>query len=139
MYGVRDLAGQPLIGRVGNHALTVLTDLVYCCLLRDMETCYKLIDTRLLKSFDLRANGYDVEPELTINLRKRGYRIAQVPIRYRPRPTPSKKLRRATDGWLALRMILRHRLPTAPPMPRAILSTARTPRQTATSRRRTWP
>ena len=119
VYGVRNLAGQPLIGRVGNHGLTVLTDLFYGCLLRDMETCYKLIDTRLLKSFDLRANGYDVEPELTINLRKRGYRIAQVPIRYRPRPTPSKKLRRVTDGWLALRMILRHRLPASPHMPRA--------------------
>lgn len=118
VYGVRNLAGQPLVGRVGNHGLTVLTDLLYGCLLRDMETCYKLVDARLLKSFDLRADGYDIEPELTINLRKRGYRIAQVPIRYRPRPTPSKKLRRLTDGWLALRMLLRHRLPTAPPMPR---------------------
>ncbi|MCL4508380.1 MAG: glycosyltransferase family 2 protein, partial [Chloroflexi bacterium] len=53
---------------------------------------------------------------ITINLRKRGYRIAQVPIHYHPRPTPSKKLRRLTDGWLALSMILRHRLPGAPPM-----------------------
>ena len=117
VYGYRNLSGQPLIGRVGNHALTVLTDLLYGCWLRDMETCYKLIDARLLQSFDLRARGYDIEPELTINLRKRGYCIAQVPIHYRPRPTPSKKLRRLTDGWLALRMILRHRLPLAPPLP----------------------
>lgn len=118
VYGYRNLAGQPLIGRVGNHGLTVLTDLLYGCWLRDMETCYKLIDARLLRGFDLHANGYDIEPELTINLRKRGYRIAQVPISYRPRPTPSKKLRRLTDGWLALKMILRHRLPGAPAMQR---------------------
>ena len=111
VYGYRNLSGQPLIGRVGNHGLTVLTDVFYGCWLRDMETCYKLIDASLLRSFDLRANGYDIEPELTINLRRRGYRIAQVPIRYRPRPTPSKKLHRLTDGWLALRMILRHRVP----------------------------
>lgn len=117
VYGYRNLRGQPLIGQVGNHGLTVLTDLLYGCWLRDMETCYKLIDTRVLQSFRLEARGYDIEPELTINLRKRGYRIAQVPIHYRPRPTASKKLRRLTDGWLALRMILRHRLPGAPAMP----------------------
>lgn len=116
VYGVRNLAGQPLVGQIGNHALTILTDLFYGCWLRDMETCYKLIDTRLLRCFDLHANGYDIEPEITINLRKRGYRITQVPISYHPRPTPSKKLRRLTDGWLALKMILRHRLPPAPPM-----------------------
>lgn len=116
VYGVRNLVGQPLVGQIGNHALTILTDLFYGCWLRDMETCYKLIDTRLLRCFDLHANGYDIEPEITINLRKRGYTIAQVPISYHPRPTPSKKLRRLTDGWLALKMILRHRLPSAPPM-----------------------
>lgn len=118
VYGYRNLAGQPLIGQAGNHGLTVLTDLLYGCWLKDMETCYKLLDGRLLRAFDLQANGYDIEPEITINLRKRGYRIAQIPIRYQPRPTPSKKLRRLTDGWLALRMILRHRLPNAPAMPR---------------------
>jgi len=116
VYGYRNLAGQPLIGRIGNHALTVLTDLLYGAFLRDMETCYKLIDARLLRSFHLEANGYDNEPELTINQRKRGYQIRQVPIHYAPRPTASKKLRRLTDGWLALRMILRHRLPNAPAM-----------------------
>jgi glycosyltransferase involved in cell wall biosynthesis len=116
VYGYRNLAGQPLVGQVGNHGLTVLTDLLYGCWLKDMETCYKLVDAALLRSFDLCANGYDIEPEITINLRKRGYRIAQVPISYHPRPTPSKKLRRLTDGWLALRMILRHRLPGAPRM-----------------------
>jgi glycosyltransferase involved in cell wall biosynthesis len=116
--GYRNLAGQPLVGQIGNHGLTVLTDLLYGCWLKDMETCYKLLDGRLLRAFDLRANGYDIEPEITINLRKRGYRIAQVAISYHPRPTPSKKLRRLTDGWLALRMILRHRLPKAPAMAR---------------------
>jgi glycosyltransferase involved in cell wall biosynthesis len=118
VYGYRNLAGQPLIGQIGNHALTLLTNMLYGCWLRDMETCYKLIDARLLRQFDLKANGYDIEPEITINLRKRGFRIRQTPIAYHPRPTPSKKLRRLTDGWLALRMILRHRLPGAPPMPR---------------------
>lgn len=118
VYGYRNLAGQPLIGQIGNHGLTVLTDLLYGCWLKDMETCYKLLDARLLRSFAMHASGYDIEPEITINLRKRGYRITQIPISYHPRPTPSKKLRRITDGWLALRMILRHRLPTAPAMPR---------------------
>jgi glycosyltransferase involved in cell wall biosynthesis len=117
VYGYRNLAGQPLVGQIGNHGLTVLTDILYGCWLKDMETCYKLLDARLLRTFDLHANGYDIEPEITINLRKRGYRITQVPIGYHPRPTPSKKLRRMTDGWLALRMILRHRLPGAPAMP----------------------
>ncbi len=125
VYGYRNLAGQPLIGQVGNHGLTVLTDLLYGCWLKDMETCYKLLDARLLRSFAMHANGYDIEPEITINLRKRGYRIAQVAISYHPRPTPSKKLRRLTDGWLALRMILRHRLPFAPQMPRLPLAPLR--------------
>lgn len=70
---------------VGNRLLTGLTNLLYRSALTDMETCYKLVRTNLLQELGIACNRFDVEPEITAKLLKRGITIHEVPISYEGR------------------------------------------------------
>jgi glycosyltransferase involved in cell wall biosynthesis len=107
VYGVRDLSTQPLMRRLGNRFLTALTNLLYGSHLRDMETCYKMMTLRAARSFELTASGFDLEPEITARLLRRGYRIHEVDIRYAPRR--EAKLSPLRDGPRALWTLLKLR------------------------------
>jgi SAM-dependent methyltransferase len=67
-----------------------------------METCYKAINTTLLKSIPIRSNDFRFEVEITFKLAKRGARVFEVPIRYLPRTFAEGKKIRPKDGLLAL-------------------------------------
>jgi dolichol-phosphate mannosyltransferase len=118
VYGARPLdgAGGRWLLDAGNRALTVLTNLLYGTRLHDMETCYKLLPTALVRSFALECNRFDLEPEITAKVTRSGYRILEVPISYRPR-AGGKKLSVRRDGLPALQALLRYRtwLPPEPP------------------------
>jgi glycosyltransferase involved in cell wall biosynthesis len=68
----------------------------------DAETCYKAINTTLLKSIPIRSNDFRFEIEITFKLAKRGARVFEVPIRYLPRTYAEGKKIRPRDGLLAL-------------------------------------
>ena len=70
---------------VGNRLLTGLTNLLYGSDLTDMETCYKLIRRSLFLELGITCNRFDIEPEITAKLLKRGVRIHEVPISYEGR------------------------------------------------------
>jgi glycosyltransferase involved in cell wall biosynthesis len=108
VYGVRNLDGQKWLFRNGNKLLTLLTNLLYGSRIHDMETCYKLIPTALFRKLDIQANRFDMEPEITAKLLRRGHRIYEVPISYRPRG--QKKLSAWRDGLPALLTLVKHRL-----------------------------
>jgi len=85
VYGVRSLDDQEWHMRWGNLVLTKVTNLLYGGRLEDMETCYKLIDRAVISDLELRADGFDIEAEITAKILKKGYDIHQVPIWYSPR------------------------------------------------------
>jgi glycosyltransferase involved in cell wall biosynthesis len=87
---------------VGNKFLTLLCDLVCDLNLTDIETCYKMMRADLLKSIPLTSSNFDVEPELTIKLAKRGSRIFEVPISYSGRTYAEGKKINWKDGARAL-------------------------------------
>ena len=107
VYGVRDLSSQPLSRRLGNRLLTAATNRLFGGHLSDMETCYKLIRTDVARSLDLRADRFEIEPEITVKLLRAGHRIHEVPIRYAPRR--SRKLNPWRDGPHALWTLLKLR------------------------------
>lgn len=107
VYGVRTLSNQSLLRRWGNHFLTFVTNLLYGARLKDMETCYKLVSRDLIQSFTIKSNRFDMEPEITAKLLKRGQRIRQVPISYSPRVV--RKLSPWKDGWPALWALIKYR------------------------------
>ena len=107
VYGVRDLASQKLMFRLGNQTLTWLTNVLYGVRLKDMETCYKVMTADIAHSLSIECNRFDLEPEITAKIIRQGYEIHQVPISYEPRE--AKKLSPWRDGWPALRALLRYR------------------------------
>ena len=107
VYGARELDRQLPLMRFGNKFLTWVTNLLYGSRLTDMETCYKVVPTEVMRSLDLQADRFQIEPEITAKLLKRGYSIIEVPISYEPRE--QKKLNPWRDGLPALLMLLRLR------------------------------
>jgi glycosyltransferase involved in cell wall biosynthesis len=93
---------------LGNRLLTFLCDLVCDLNLTDMETCYKMVRTDLLKSIPLESQDFCIEPELTIKLAKRGARAFEVPISYSGRTYQEGKKIRWKDGVLALGAIVKY-------------------------------
>lgn len=110
VYGVRDLSGQKVTTRWGNRFLAAVTNVLYCCHIHDMTTCYKLLPNSLLHTLPLRGRRFEIDPEITACILLAGYRIFEVPISYEPRK--DKKLRPWKDGWPALAMLLRRRFKT---------------------------
>ena len=113
VFGSRFLSGgykRALFFRhaLGNKLLTFLCDLVCDLNVTDMETCYKMVRANLLKSIPLESSTFDVEPELTIKLAKRGARIFEVPINYSGRTYSEGKKISWRDGFRALGAILRY-------------------------------
>ena len=93
--------------QLGNHFLTLLCNIVSDLNLTDMETCYKMVRTELLKSIPLLGQGFEIEPEIAIKLAKRGARIFEVPIRYAGRTYQEGKKINWKDGIRAVFAILR--------------------------------
>src|SRR5438477_1187698 len=91
------------INKVLTSASNWLTDLS----LTDVETCYKVVKTDLLKSIPLRSNDFRFEIELTFKLAKRRARIFEAPVRYLPRSREEGKKMRARDGLWALKSMVR--------------------------------
>lgn len=93
--------------QLGNRFLTLLCNLVSDLNLTDMETCYKMVRTDLFKSIPLAGRSFEIEPEITIKLAKRGARIYEVPIRYSGRTYQEGKKIGWRDGIHAITAILR--------------------------------
>jgi glycosyltransferase involved in cell wall biosynthesis len=112
VFGSRFLAGEyrrVLFFRheVGNRLLTLMSNIVSDLNLTDMETCYKMVRTELLKSIPLVGRGFEIEPEITIKLAKRRARIFEVPIRYSGRTYQEGKKIGLKDGIRAIGAIIR--------------------------------
>jgi len=87
---------------VGNRMLSLVTNVLYNTTLSDMETCYKLVDRSLLLELALRSDRFDIEPEITAKILKRGIRIYEVPISYTGREFDEGKKITWRDGFAAL-------------------------------------
>jgi glycosyltransferase involved in cell wall biosynthesis len=94
---------------LGNCVLTFLTNVLYNTILTDMETCYKAMRVEVLRSFELRSNGFGIEPEITAKIFKRGYRVYEVPITYDGRGYDEGKKITWRDGVVALWVLVKYR------------------------------
>ena len=95
---------------VGNKFLSLVTDLLYNTTLTDMETCYKLIRTDIIKAIPLKSRRFEFEPEITAKLLKRRIRIFEVPISYAGREFEEGKKITWKDGFSALWTLIKYRL-----------------------------
>ena len=112
VYGSRFLAGRPdapWLTVAANRFLTGVTNLLYRARVTDMETCYKVMRTGIARSLGLEANRFDIEPEITAKLLRRGHGIVEVPVRFEPRSRAAGKKIGWRDGLTAVAVLVRHR------------------------------
>ncbi|NLE44164.1 MAG: glycosyltransferase family 2 protein [Chloroflexi bacterium] len=94
---------------VGNHFLTLVTNLLYDSTLSDMETGYKAFTREVKDRVDLKAPGWGFDPEITAQILRRGYRIYDVPISYSGREFAEGKKISWRDAFTVLWMLLKYR------------------------------
>jgi len=112
VYGSRFLGRHRvflLTHYLGNRMLTFIANLLYNTMLSDMETCYKVMRTDVLRSMELKSDGFGIEPEITAKLFKRRYRVYEVPISYDGRGYEEGKKITWRDGIIALWVLLKYR------------------------------
>lgn len=116
VYGSRFIGGRPhrvlfFWHSVGNRFLTLLSNAFTDLNLTDMETCYKLFKSSILKCIELKENRFGFEPEVTAKIAKiRGIRIYEVGISYFGRTYQEGKKINWKDGVRAIYCILRYNL-----------------------------
>jgi dolichol-phosphate mannosyltransferase len=102
---------QFLLHYIGNIFLSLLTSVLYGQWITDMETCYKLFPKQALNNIDLKAKGFEFEPEITAKFLKKKYKILEIPISTNPRGyEQGKKLNTFRDGFKALWTLLKYRI-----------------------------
>jgi len=95
---------------VGNRFLSLLTNLLFNTTISDMETGYKAMRTEVLRSLDLRQDGFGIEPEITGKVCKRKLRIYELPIAYYGRSYAEGKKITWRDGVKAILVLFSVRL-----------------------------
>jgi len=95
---------------LGNKMLSVLTSILYGQWITDMETGYKIVPTNVMKNLKLSSVGFELEPEITAKLLKKGYLIHEISISTNPRGySEGKKLNTVRDGVRALWALFHYR------------------------------
>ncbi len=110
VYGSRILGKGKFLKKsyFANRVLTLLTNLLFKGHVTDMETCYKMIDRRLMLSLNLVSSRFEIEPEITCKLLRKGIKIFEVPISYHGR-TAGKKIG-VKDGIQAIWNIVKWKI-----------------------------
>jgi glycosyltransferase involved in cell wall biosynthesis len=90
-----------------NKGLTLVSNMFCNLNLTDMETCYKVFRTDLLKSIPIRSDRFGFEPEIVMKSAKRKFRVYEVPISYHGRTYEEGKKIGWKDGLKAFGVILK--------------------------------
>ena len=118
VYGSRFKKNAPQVHRTYhyfvNRFLTLLSNLLSGIYLTDMETCYKIFRSGLIKSMNLRSRRFGIEVELTAYVAKSHARIHELPISYFPRTRLQGKKINWKDGVAALFHLIRFNWMTSP-------------------------
>jgi len=95
--------------KAGNIFLNFVTNLLYNSTLTDMETCYKMFKRDVIQDINIVSNRFNVEPEITAKILKRGYKVYEVPITYSGRDFSEGKKITWRDGFSALGTLIKFR------------------------------
>lgn len=113
VFGSRFMHGwihRTWLNAFANWFLSGMTNVLYGIRVKDMEACYKVFRTDVLRRFELKANRFDFEPEITAKLAKLGLRIVELPVTYRPRDFVDGKKIHWKDGFQAIYTLLKYRV-----------------------------
>lgn len=95
--------------KMGVLVLTAMANLLYGAGITDEATCYKAFKADVLKSLPLKCKRFEFCPEVTAKVRKRGYRIEEVPISFHFRTVKEGKKIGWKDGLEAGLTLIKYR------------------------------
>ncbi|RMG79335.1 MAG: glycosyltransferase family 2 protein, partial [Bacteroidetes bacterium] len=116
VYGSRFMGGNPhrilfFWHSIGNKFLTFFSNMFTNLNLTDMETCYKMFRSEILKSLNLKEKTFGFEPEVTAKIaRIPGIRIYEIGISYYGRQYEEGKKINWKDGFHALYCVLKYNI-----------------------------
>ncbi|HJM83288.1 MAG TPA: glycosyltransferase family 2 protein [Nitrospinota bacterium] len=113
VFGSRFLGGRPnralfFWHMVANKFLTLLSNMASNLNLSDMETCYKVFKTEVIKQIKLQENRFGVEPEITAKVARLNVSIYEVGISYHGRTYEEGKKIGFKDALRALYCIIKY-------------------------------
>jgi glycosyltransferase involved in cell wall biosynthesis len=113
VYGTRSFTSHTAYSFwfvIGNRLVNLWNNVLYNTYLSDLETGFKVMSLETWRSLDLRADGFELEPEITAKLIRRGHRIYEVPISYTARSREEGKQLTWKDGLKAIWTLARLRV-----------------------------
>ena len=116
VYGSRFIGGKPhrilfFWHSIGNKFLTLFSNALSNLNLTDMETCYKMFKSEIIKGIKLKENRFGFEPEVTAKVAKiKNVRVYEVGISYYGRTYAEGKKIGWKDGFRAMYCIMKYNL-----------------------------
>ncbi len=115
VFGSRFMGGAPhrvvyFWHMIGNKFLTLLSNMFTNLNVTDMETCYKMFRTDIIKNIQIEENRFGFEPEITAKVAKLDVRIFEVGISYYGRTYDEGKKIGWKDGFRAIYAILKYNI-----------------------------
>ncbi len=108
LKGQREQGAMSMFSLVGNHILSFMASILYGTRISDLCTGCWAFSGAVIEGLKLDATGFELEADMFAEITKKGYRIAEVPIIYRRRPSPSK-LRSVKAGFRIGRTLIKKR------------------------------
>jgi len=94
---------------MGGLILTYMVNIMYGSNITDEPTCYKMFESKLLRSIKLESKRFEFCPEVTAKVLKRGVKIYEVPIFYHPRNAKEGKKIKLNDFFEAVWVLIKYR------------------------------
>ena len=82
---------------------------MYGAYLEEMETGYKVLKKEAITGMELTSMRFEIEPELTAKILKKGIKIEQVPISFSARSFEDGKKINWKDGLVAAWTLVKYR------------------------------
>ncbi|MFH0749605.1 MAG: glycosyltransferase family 2 protein [Candidatus Gottesmanbacteria bacterium] len=112
VYGSRFLGAHlstMFVYAQGNKFVTFVTNILFNTNITDMETGFKVMRKHVIDGMTIHAKRFDMEPEITAKILKKGCQIYEVPISYFGRKFSDGKKLTWRDGIIALLTLIKYR------------------------------
>lgn len=106
---------SPLWRTIGNRLLSLLTSIVLLYGINDVLAGFKAAKKDVMLSLKLQEKGFMYESEIVVKAVRMGYKLIQIPVRYRRRMRENSQVSLVKDGLRFVRSIIYFGLIVPPP------------------------
>ena len=94
------------LNKLGNKIINAIIMTLTGKYITDSQTGFRAIKRKVLQKINLKAQGYEIETEITVKGLKNGFKYVEIPINCKKRTDGCSKLRILQDGIKILKTIL---------------------------------